>query len=690
MDVLDCDLDYLGERPFSCLEPPLRLQNMAATKVALHLSLEKLHDKILHDRDETSSKSSFEYPMLSCREVLPAVPLKIREIIDESIVTIVKQLDAWEKHFWKAMEDPSATYLDTVSIKDLNDVLCKPDGTICMRDFATKVLQKANFYVMIRFQFACIFCLEDQIKEIWPSISGRLNKLEPSSLMYYWKQILTKGAMEESFLNTYFHNSMSDRNWAAFEYFWSKMTEEHQTREAISILPECEFDSMKLVLIKLNQNQVREVCQQIGGCIFSRFIAEEEHYDDTINAWNCIRPFLPDNVFVEIVRMLWNMVFNPSESEIPRIGERNVLLLVVWSSAPNSWKSSIPRAELFAELDDEIRGFFQHYYLKFMFELLSDTSYPLRKDIWTNNWRKLVIRAKPCDLERLMKLCFETDEEIKHSKDDYDMSPEELSKYFSVCMIKERYSELGDFLVNFVKNPRRLENLGKEFILSNLDRFVSCDEEELSKCYAFIHKTFRSSETANKFTNELISTPECLAWIYSKLDECCFDDVLNLFIRFPTTLKNLQEIKLELLEYCRGNFTRGKVSGFHEGKFTQFVSWCSPGEEKVSEFKNSIIIDDIFEIILIKFIPAVSANQCSRDEKILQYFQNFLRWYFGSLKGVRFYKTTKMLNYDEESDDVVMNVLRQGPEGFVNAFLNWAFEYDKNYVTEMYKRLGKC
>ncbi|XP_065219571.1 uncharacterized protein LOC135845041 [Planococcus citri] len=667
----DDGLGFLRDRPFSCLEPRLSLQNLAATQFAFSLSIKKFHDQTRYlNYILPKAGRLHKYPVFSCRETL-AVPSSIADIIDERIKIIVEELDMWEKTFWNAAAREKNV---DICVEDLDNVICKPDGTICFQNFVNIFLVKTNLDPMIKFRMACFFCLEDHVRGIWPSIAERQCWFEPLSLVQYWKNISNSVPVDETFIANQLSVSRYDRNWAAFDYFWSKMTEESQTREAIKILLKvCDYDSMKRVLIRLNQSQVQEVCRRFGFNIFTRFIAEEERYEDAIKAWTCMRHFLPSVEFVEIVRKVWKMVFNPSELGIPSIGKLNALLLELWSSAPGSLKTSIPRPALFAELDDQIRSF-QHYDLEFMFELLSDNSYSMRKEIWMDNWRKLVIRAKPCDLERLMKLCFETDEEINLAKEDIAASLDNMGDYFSAFINKGMYSELKEFLFFFVENRRRLENLTKEIIFSNIDHFVSCSEEELTMCLSFIDDTFRNEQSAEKFINEFTSSPECVGWIYSKLDDCCFAEVVNVFIRFPTTMKNLQETKLEYLEYCQRNFASGKISGFLEQRFIEFVYWCRLGKEKISELKNSLIIDEIFEIILRNFRQEVLANRDRPNQEILSSFDQFLAWYFGNWQAAKIYKSNKTFNFNEWT--VIKDALQQGPWEFVDVFLNWSFGED--------------
>ncbi|XP_065219492.1 uncharacterized protein LOC135844958 isoform X6 [Planococcus citri] len=692
MDTAE-ELDFRDENPFSFLESQPSLQLLAAARLALRLWRGQYYLEKRYRRPVWYRPLYGDRLLNSCKGIITVSP-PIEKIIDDRIVIIGKEIEMWEENFRRAASGipriQTASIYDehliNIMVKGFDNISCNPDGTINFQGSARNVLTKEEeLNPDVRFKIACMFCLEEHVRELWPLVS------DPSTifgsgppLMGYWKDLLNNVRVDSQLsITDHVVNAARIANWAAFDYFWDKTTPENQTRTALKIIQrydKYDFDTTRRVLVKLGWHSFPLVCERVGDFIFNKFVTEEKNYEYATNLWTRMKNCIPGNVFVDIVRPLWQMTFNPSYSELALINQNSSLLLNVWSSASDSLKSNIPRAELFEKLDCDVRGVHK-YDLKFMFELLADSSDTLKKSIWLENWCKLVIRAKPSDLQHLMKLCLVGDDEIQQSKEYVAKNMEKLDDYFNTCVNKGLYSELNDCLSFFAESPRQLENLSKDIIVSNLDSIVSCDEEKLAMCHSFIYNTFRSSERAEKFLQEFILSPECLGWVHSKLDECCFEDVLNLSNKFPTFGKGLQDTKRELLDYCHRNFVRGQISRFNEQKFSEFLCWCSPGEEKISEFRGSLNIDDIFELVLNNFMRDVSAEKLRPTLATLSYFDDFLLWYFGSLEAANFYKSAKISNLNEWLS--IKNTLKRGPSHFTEAFLKWSLQDDESKMQEV-------
>lgn len=197
-----------------------------------------------------------------------------------------------------------------------------------------------------------------------------------------------------------------------------------------------------------------------------------------------------------------------------------------------------------------------------------------------------------------MRLCLPDESKIERYKENRMTNFEELSDYFSMCVEKELDAELCEYLQFCEKKHERLEKLSKQIISSNLYSVRSCNDSEIAKFHSFIRQTFMNVEAVSEFIEEVFSTPEYLDYVYGKLEHGCFDGVINVSDRFPTSTKNLIEKKRAFLDYYFCNLKRRQFTGFDALEFTHFLKWCSSNETTVSEFKQSLNIDDIFEIIV--------------------------------------------------------------------------------------------
>ncbi|XP_065219544.1 uncharacterized protein LOC135845026 [Planococcus citri] len=685
-----------SEEPFSFLKQSISLQNLAAIKVASTLWQNEYYSKTRSDSltekwSDSLQGSLMDYHSFSCRDSFD-VPSHIREIIDNVILISGEEIKHWEKNYIQAMmyaiplESP--TRLVKIFIKSLDRIALKSDGTFNFKGCVENILMSRKLRRTEEFAISCLYCLENYVREIWPLVSEMLIAFNNPPLIVYWEKILNNVAIEESFVRDLLSASVSARNWLAFEYLWEKLTEESQTREAIAIIRDHDSYSIKRVLFKLNEKQIREISAENGHYLFKRLLEMQhyEYYEYATKFWHFVKNSIGAEVFSKIVKLLWNAVFNPSNYLISRIHQNNQLLFEIWLDAPSTLKSSFAFAnELFATLDSNVRGV-HHYDLTFIFELLENTnySYQTKEKLWRYYWPRLIIRAKSSDLEKLMKLCFSNRDEIQQFIENVETTLDaSLRYYFTGCVNSGLYSELYDCLNFFTEKPNRLETLSKKIIVSNLNLIVSYsyDDDKLAKCYAFIKSTFRDERAADKFLEEMILNPECLSSIYKKLANGRFDNVISLYSRFLTSSQRLREIKQRFMAYCCGEFARGRITGFDETRFNEFSSWCSLEEEKISQYKKSLVIDDIFEIVLNNFMQVLSRGS---DESSLVYLDEFLRWYFGSSEQAKLYKSKKLSNYNEwpaiRTNLIVCG--RRVPE-IVDMLLLWGFENDKNKANEV-------
>ncbi|XP_065219460.1 uncharacterized protein LOC135844958 isoform X3 [Planococcus citri] len=732
--------DIRTEHPFSFLREKSSLQMLAASKYALLLWRNLYYDETRYGRP---AWFSFHEVLPESRRETSKIPPLLEAFIDDRILKIGEEIKMWEINLRAAVlhtnvriefeEDLSKRYeslfttcrflpdgtvitqsagkavkllglkylterlvLDEkhvdILVKGFDNIACNPDGSVCFQTSARNLITKEDLDPLIKFRIACTFCLEDEVRDIWPSVNEIPDNdifgwdYDKPSLMMYWKNILYHFEVEDPFLPRLLLNVANDRNWAAFEYLLDQVSEDTRITSCLAVVHKDGFYSMKRVLLKLNENQLQNVGIRIGDEIFCNFVTNEKCYEYAIDAWTCMKNYIPGNMFARIVFRLWRLVFNPSESELTKVKQTSSLLLELWSSASESQKRFVQKQGLFRILDNVVRDVHQ-YDLKFMSELLTDMPLEFRKLIWHENWRKLIIRTIPSELMQMMELFFANSDEIEHFNDGNVKRFVELTDYFSDFVSKGLYSELNDCLSFFIKGPRRLEELSEEIIMSNLDHIASHDENQLTDCHQFIRNTFRDAEKGDKFIKGMISSPECLGWIYCKLDECCFDKVANLCRKFPCSKVALEEMKQEFLVYCYRNLARGQIFGFNGQTFTEFVSWCSPGEDEVSELRDLLFIDDIFEIILKNFVLEASKNPRGPTQRLLYSFDNFLQWHFGCSEAAKHYKSIKLFNCNEWKG--LKSVLAKADPQCVQEFLYWGFEKDQDQVEKVKLRLSQ-
>ncbi|KAL6960119.1 hypothetical protein U1Q18_048574 [Sarracenia purpurea var. burkii] len=689
----DETFDTSKDNPFNFRED-LSLQLLASTKLALRLWRDKIYNKTQCNRSTWVIWDSTWLDWIddfSCQNVF-VVPTKIANLVDNRMKLISYEVRIWLENFMPVISriglvrELSHEKLSEMFLELFDNIVLKLDVTICLKSTAAYILKNLQLLPQIKYKIACEFCLEDWVRQIWPLVRNDADMPGQSSLVKYWNNVMDN-IVDQQPIESRLTISLN-KNKPAFEYFWDKLTEERQVIWTIKVLRNADVVDMNFFLAKLNEIQAERVCVEVGDRIFGTMMEKDEYFEHAMKSWFYMKSFIPVNLFDNIVRQLWGIVFNHAGSNIARLDRSNALLLKLWTSAPDRLKSYILDRQvflnLFCELDSKVRGV-DNYHLEFIFELLTNADIELRNSVWIRCWRKLIVRAKPSKLEEIMKLCIVDEKEIERFKENEMANFEELEDYFNLCVEKGLYAELCEYLNFCVNNPKRLENLSKEIISSNLYSILSCDKEKIVNFHSFIRRTFLSVERVNKFTEELVLAPEFLGFVYSKLDTGCFDEIINVSDRFPTSGKNLTEVKRAYLDYYFRNLERGQITGFVAQKFDDFLKWCSANETTILEFKQTLNIDVIFEIIVNKFCQE-RFNETSTIQD-LSNFDHFLEWYFGSSEGAKIYKSTTVLHYQENLDLKI--TLKQANLQFLDQFLKWAFDNDTVKVENVRSTLGR-
>ncbi|KAL6960117.1 hypothetical protein U1Q18_048572 [Sarracenia purpurea var. burkii] len=508
--------DTSKDNPFNFRED-LSLQLLASTKLALRLWRDKIYNNTaIWDGTWFASITEF-----CCKEFL-VVPSKIAYLVDNGIKLIHYEVRIWLQHFMPAIlsiglvHELSHEKLSEMFLELFDNIVFKPDITICLKSTAVYLLTKMELKPEIKYKLACEYCLEGYVRQIWTSVQNDTNAPGQSSLVLYWNNVMT---------------------------FWGNLTEGEQITRAIEILQNADIAIMKTLLPMLNETQVEIVCGRVGDCIFAKLMEIDDNFEHAMKSWICMKDFIPGSIFYSIIPRLWEIVFNHAELDFFGLNRSNSVVLELWASAPDRLKSSTlgrhQIIKLFQTLVLNVRGF-DNYDLEFLFELLKNVRYQLRNYVWIHCWRELIVRAKPAKLEKIMKLCLTTEEEIELFKEQKMSNFKEVKDYCSSCIKNGRYAELCEYLNFCEKNPKRLESLRKEIILCNIHSVLLCDDNEFAKFNLFIYQTFHDVDAAYKFKEDLILAPEYLGFVYGKLDDNSFNEIMNMSSRFPSSQKKIE------------------------------------------------------------------------------------------------------------------------------------------------------
>ncbi|XP_065220529.1 uncharacterized protein LOC135845684 isoform X1 [Planococcus citri] len=668
--------------PFVFHSSPSSLQTLASIQLAFRLWRVKCSN--LAPGQAITSDSFFQQEQFSCSEVLRvSVPTSIKDVIDQQIILAGKELQKWSGFYSKEVFF-DCNFSQGVP-KCLDYVVCRSEGSIDMKKTALNLIAADELNLVEKYRIACTFCLEEEIKRIWPSVSSDLrgeNDFCKFALPSYWIYYLESGVDDVSTVSR-LYPLQQNGNWLAFDYFWCKLNEDDKVAVTESILRNPDIKRIKQMLPKLTKRQACRVFESMADKILNVLIADDEHVEYVSKFWIHIKDTLHGIKFYGILHTLWKFVYNSAKlNEAVSKCSRSDLLFELWIEAPEILRDYVlvnHVNDFFDQLYGEMFGFLGCYGcdMNFLLDLLEASRYELRNQIWMRNWRKLILRAKPSSLEQLMKLCLDYKKDIVMFKEQKMVDFQSMSYIFRMFLREGLFAELSDYLHFCMKDASSLEQLSKRIIESSLDMIMVSVEDKVKKLDRFINSTFSSADAANTFKEEFLSSAECVTFLHNKLDSGCLKEIEILISAFLKCEQKLNKIKLDLFDRYCNNLLAGRIADFDGEKCDEFMKWCVP-DEQISQFRQSLPIDEIFEKFLANTVIVKSSFLSQRLPAFFTPVDNFFMWYFGNKEAVKAYKQRKM--YGHEKSPNLETVLQQAKASDLERFLSWAFENDKEEI----------
>lgn len=261
-------------------------------------------------------------------------------------------------------------------------------GNINYEETARKMLVCDSFNPMDKYLIACMYCFEDEINQIWPSVSELVQfcdiPFQSHPLPFYWTCQMRNLILQDSL--PILHESVEITmiiqknvdNHVAMEYFWNRMDFVSQTTSIDQIFEhEYEHDYCGKVEIclrhlfpKFSQSLRTIVLSRFGHSIMNCFVR-------FIRYWKFVLPFWLDLVKSDLINgeqfmsILWNFfsfeidtnyfgealfcdepdqfcLRNPSDYSRECLNDaRNRLLRAIWFLAPDKLKNFASSERLF-------------------------------------------------------------------------------------------------------------------------------------------------------------------------------------------------------------------------------------------------------------------------------------------------------------------------------------------------------
>ncbi|XP_065212824.1 uncharacterized protein LOC135840299 [Planococcus citri] len=631
---------------------PITLKQISSIIVAVQLWRTEI-------RDHPESKRFQDFDSednIPVRTVLPTLPSTIYSLLEKYIDTFRKSVVKWQNYHKRVFNDSGSM----IVLSRFNDFAWDWDGTIHEERTAKRMMMCDRLTVDEKFQIACLYCFENDIKHLWQSVSKtkHLNEMKyrNSSLQYYWICYLRNKLHRIPNPFTYddidnMYEKRGFKNRSSVVYFWNRLSSDRQPRIDVyssAVLVFCRF-----ILPKLNEQQL-DIFVAEKGVKLMHFLLEfrsTQFRDLVLPTWKYIQSRIDAASYSYLINEMLVDETMKSKEHV-HSGRGAVLFSEIWKSAPQEFK----RSALDVVLHNEIIILQRNHTrlntirsMKLLNIVLQDAALEERNAFWCKNWPKLIFSAPVEDLDVAMKLSFRSENEITLFKENTMSIYENMAEGCVLLLKFGDFKELNDFLSFCCLDEQKRVELKQRLLSSNyigensvFTRDVVRNNKLLNE---FVDDAFRdAADLGVEFRNQLTSSPvteecllECIRW-------CHVVDVVHLMEFVDTFIADEQVIvplKKRLFEHFKDRLIAGNVPGFDSDKFEAFVVWLLGSEDEIIRFKQSISVVDIVHNamrILLRVLVIGSGAKLGFPTSC----EDFLMWYY---------------NKDEDEIEKFMNLL---------------------------------
>ncbi|XP_065224175.1 uncharacterized protein LOC135848253 isoform X11 [Planococcus citri] len=600
---------------FDILHPsPVSLKELSAMAVSIEIWRHEVDKYRRNCKLEEFNPFKLQ---ISSKLVFPDLPSVLYDAIDEYVTKLGPSMASWLREHSCAGFHLHYSHQNHV-LKDFDDFVCDYNGTIDYVKTAERMMRCEQFDVDKKFIVACTYCFEDDIRRFWPHVCEKIDlsvvDFGKSPLFYYWicylKNELDKIPIEEpneSVDEEMLEHCMSN-NRRCVEYFWNCKPLDRKPRKGENIVYYHDDIVTRFILAKLNDQQVNELINTKEENLVETWLANQNYDEEVIlQLWTRFKHLINPSTFKTlIVRMLANTAMSYrgtkderkiNDSYIDLINKKWTYLgSEIWNSAPDNLKSSTIDDILFQSgLFIGPYACYVPYNVGILLAILPYATYEDRNEFWDYAWPKLIDRTRGENLQRIMELCFKTQDEISQFKQNVLATSDDVKKLCVEYLRSNSFEDAND-LVDFccpkIQAARsfKQELLRSAFLSAHDDRLEFGILFHIERFNAFINNAFENEEQAADFKNQLILSryfqPELLKMVPSYCKE-----LMKFVDAFVSSEETLRVMKRDILESVKSFYRKRKYGNYveyldHRGPF---LLWCLGSEEEVSDFERRYI-----------------------------------------------------------------------------------------------------
>ncbi|XP_065218808.1 uncharacterized protein LOC135843652 isoform X2 [Planococcus citri] len=386
------------------------------------------------------------------------------------------------------------------------------DGTIHEVRTAKRMLLCDRIGINVKFRIACLYCFEDDIKRIWPSVSSTMN-LDRLSFtefpqLYYWTCLLSdKPHMVPNIGETVFSQfyKTASMDYSSALYYWNRIPLESQSQKFIrDLLDNNPKLFSRFILPKLNEPKLVEFIARNVERLIRTLLNGHEHEERdrlVLPTWMYIRNKIDKKTFVHLIKnLLVKEAFDIQPREQLIYQSEVSPWCEIWNSAAQILKQAVFDDILLKDSEYLFRPYdfprASSRQTRLLMAVLSDASFQERSTFWSKNWPSLILGTCVEDLLEIMKLCFRNEEEIALFKEN--------------TLFK--YENIRPYLTFVLERPER------KYYFREVDRFLYFCNSDAQKIMEmkqrFLHDPnngiphglplSRNEESLNKFLNDTV------------------------------------------------------------------------------------------------------------------------------------------------------------------------------------------
>ncbi|XP_065204482.1 uncharacterized protein LOC135834500 isoform X19 [Planococcus citri] len=583
----------------------------------------------------------------------PNIPSPIKRIIDECANIFVFSKEEWSiYHHRKLFFDRDNM---TSILLNFCDFIFDRNGSIDYIRTAKRMMTCDRLSNDEKFKIACMYCFEDDIRRIWPSVSENLDydkiAFDRSPELFYWVCVLRQGRPDPGAdpIDDCMFQACISKHWSSAEYFWNRIRPENRFPKIIDLSLAEKESFVRLMLPKLSDEQLDRFVLQRGSHLIQDLVTRSRYPFYALPTWMYIRNKMNESNFIDLIESLvyaetnsriGEYVFNVNsvklEDRSSADDETYYLCCEIWRNSPDEWKRSVIKNILTQDhlfVRDEISSKWRQ--IQLLLTLLLEAPFKERNDFWKKNWRSLIVGPRGKDLHRIMKLCFEDENDIAKFKETSMSDPEIVSKYCSDMLRSIYYEKFNDILNFCYPDTRKRRDLKQRLVRSVFmsESFVLDTEHvfEVELLDDFINGVFDDAEVAADFKNNFMSFRSFYALEHVLYHcthssfECSSDHLIRFIDLFVSNEEVRNLVKERILEYVRYALLYCyNIHGISGDDLQTILVWCLGDEDEVTKFKKSELPMRHFFAIERIWKECTPLELKMNDD----HFGGFLKWYF--------------------------------------------------------------